>query len=510
MARDPRSTFHRRSSEEDLQCKKYSIDSIWSDEVEDAFKAALEMIPKAGLKKNRICDVALGRNQYISMYIEELTGEKRTAKQISSHIQTIYRNNKDKRLVDLIKNGAPNTEENHRRFYDVFSSIMKHSNNTENQYKRRKSTQISSPQMRRMQELDEDEYKRRKSTQVTLSQMREMQKINDEQLLEQEKVCLIKFEEPSRLSTTLHGTILTHERISRFPNLLVNIQSIKQMMHASIGIQIRDLPNIPVPVIYRHSRIHIPTSNSLRRVSSFGNDIECIFDDFKGLQLGVLTMVYDENIKVMEDFEFIDGKIHRLNIVEKFWGSKSESTTLTAKLMADVSNVTFEQYIVSVKSNGQNNVCVEQIQSIIISDFDYSLNINECSTHLRICMGFDFDINLTNPIGFSDNNNNNDYNTINATSNEEFPSTPSSIFGAKTTESSANTDSYFYNSWQQRLSSYSQQDSNYKLQGNIGYISEASQRPVKLPSLDSFTEIYKQENSMPPPVPYEDDLLYYT
>ncbi|SCU94533.1 LANO_0E07074g1_1 [Lachancea nothofagi CBS 11611] len=109
---------------------------IWSVPVENAFLAALRVIPKKGTAKIKLKDRNYGRNELISVYIQHRVGEYRAKKQISSHIQvwkksilnkvhngsqiTLY----EEELLELIENGAAQTTENECAFHAIFTEIL--------------------------------------------------------------------------------------------------------------------------------------------------------------------------------------------------------------------------------------------------------------------------------------------------------------------------------------------------------------------------------------------------
>lgn len=67
--------------------------------------AALHLLPRLGRKKLLIGGKARGRNELISNYIYRTTGQERSRKQVSSHIQVLknmYRNDAECEL-----RGAP-------------------------------------------------------------------------------------------------------------------------------------------------------------------------------------------------------------------------------------------------------------------------------------------------------------------------------------------------------------------------------------------------------------------
>jgi hypothetical protein len=61
--------------------------ALCAQDVEAALHEALEKWPPCGLRKIVFEGKMYGRNEIVAMWIERKTGEKRTRKQISSHIQ---------------------------------------------------------------------------------------------------------------------------------------------------------------------------------------------------------------------------------------------------------------------------------------------------------------------------------------------------------------------------------------------------------------------------------------
>lgn len=108
----------------------------WPYRVESAFTSALRLIIKNGTSKIKIKNKNYGRNELISIYIKYHTGETRTKKQISSHIQVWKKSilNKlstnvrltplDKEILELIERGPNQTEDALRLFYSVFEKII--------------------------------------------------------------------------------------------------------------------------------------------------------------------------------------------------------------------------------------------------------------------------------------------------------------------------------------------------------------------------------------------------
>ncbi|KAI5480946.1 TEA domain family member 1/3/4 [Pseudohyphozyma bogoriensis] len=62
---------------------------VWPPEIEEAFHTALTIIPKLGRKKIMVHGKPCGRNELIADYIKRKTGEVRSRKQVSSHIQVL-------------------------------------------------------------------------------------------------------------------------------------------------------------------------------------------------------------------------------------------------------------------------------------------------------------------------------------------------------------------------------------------------------------------------------------
>ncbi|CEP63816.1 Tec1p LALA0_S09e03158g [Lachancea lanzarotensis] len=109
---------------------------IWSVSVENAFLAALRIIPKKGTAKIKLKERNYGRNELISLYIHHNLGEYRAKKQISSHIQVWKKSILNKlqngsavtpyetELLQLIEDGAAQSPENERIFHTVFMEIL--------------------------------------------------------------------------------------------------------------------------------------------------------------------------------------------------------------------------------------------------------------------------------------------------------------------------------------------------------------------------------------------------
>lgn len=108
----------------------------WPSQTETAFIAALRLIIKNGTSKFKILDKNYGRNELISLFVQYHTGEIRTKKQISSHIQVWKKsimnklssnfklNSLDKEMLQLIEEGAPQNNESIKLFYSWFEDIV--------------------------------------------------------------------------------------------------------------------------------------------------------------------------------------------------------------------------------------------------------------------------------------------------------------------------------------------------------------------------------------------------
>lgn len=108
----------------------------WPTQMESAFLAALRLIIKNGTSKFKIHDKNYGRNELISLFVQYHTGEVRTKKQISSHIQVwkksisnkissnIKINELDQEILRLIEEGATQTNKSLKQFYSTFEEII--------------------------------------------------------------------------------------------------------------------------------------------------------------------------------------------------------------------------------------------------------------------------------------------------------------------------------------------------------------------------------------------------
>ncbi|KAJ5984630.1 hypothetical protein N7481_006729 [Penicillium waksmanii] len=73
---------------------------VWSDELEDAFQQALGAYPPMGKRKLTENGKSYGRNELIAVFIYRKTGQQRTRKQVSAHLQ----------LLDSFLKGDPDWE----------------------------------------------------------------------------------------------------------------------------------------------------------------------------------------------------------------------------------------------------------------------------------------------------------------------------------------------------------------------------------------------------------------
>ncbi|KAJ6261706.1 hypothetical protein Dda_2504 [Drechslerella dactyloides] len=89
-AQDPRESYREyRQRQRRGENNGADGESVWDDEVEEAFFEALELFPPQGRRKLTVDGKPCGRNELISKYIFMKTGKERKRKQVSSHIQVL-------------------------------------------------------------------------------------------------------------------------------------------------------------------------------------------------------------------------------------------------------------------------------------------------------------------------------------------------------------------------------------------------------------------------------------
>lgn len=106
-----------------IAVKKKRSTSKWPPHIQNAFNEAAGIIPKNSIKTMQICGSIYGRNQYISFYIKDKTGETRTSKQISSRLQALCSSNKSE-IKTLLINGPGESEEICLNFKNIFTRIV--------------------------------------------------------------------------------------------------------------------------------------------------------------------------------------------------------------------------------------------------------------------------------------------------------------------------------------------------------------------------------------------------
>lgn len=90
QVQDPQSTYVERYKEYlTRRSRRMDKEGPWSLEVEQVFVEALRLVPPLHRKRVYIADKVKGRNELIAEYIFRKTGEKRSRKQVSSHIQVV-------------------------------------------------------------------------------------------------------------------------------------------------------------------------------------------------------------------------------------------------------------------------------------------------------------------------------------------------------------------------------------------------------------------------------------
>ncbi|KAM0792488.1 hypothetical protein ACM66B_005160 [Microbotryomycetes sp. NB124-2] len=85
----------RRRSEKAREAMSKDTPDVWPPNVEEAFQTAITLVPRLGRKKVLVRGKSLGRNELIAEYVFRKTGEVRSRKQVSSHIQVLKNLRKD-------------------------------------------------------------------------------------------------------------------------------------------------------------------------------------------------------------------------------------------------------------------------------------------------------------------------------------------------------------------------------------------------------------------------------
>ncbi|KAG0058871.1 hypothetical protein BGZ89_000904, partial [Linnemannia elongata] len=99
---------------------------VWPENVENAFMEAIKEIPKLGRRKVPLNEKHYGRNELIAAYILKETGQARTRKQVSSHIQVLKNTRKDDLvLMELLSDASPDESNDPEWLEAAMSKIRK-------------------------------------------------------------------------------------------------------------------------------------------------------------------------------------------------------------------------------------------------------------------------------------------------------------------------------------------------------------------------------------------------
>ncbi|KAK4058671.1 hypothetical protein OIO90_000115 [Microbotryomycetes sp. JL221] len=89
------SNNRRRRAPRSKEVVAKDVPEIWPPNVEEAFQTAITLVPRLGRKKVMVRGKSLGRNELIAEYVFRKTGEVRSRKQVSSHIQVLKNINRN-------------------------------------------------------------------------------------------------------------------------------------------------------------------------------------------------------------------------------------------------------------------------------------------------------------------------------------------------------------------------------------------------------------------------------
>ncbi|GMM31567.1 Tec1 protein [Martiniozyma asiatica (nom. inval.)] len=340
--------------------KRNLNDSKWPYAIETAFREALSIIPKQGLKKNKVDGVSLGRNQYISMYVKEKTGVERTAKQISSHIQTVAQAKKDSHLINLIKYGAKVKPETEDIFLNTFSNIMSKNKYLSSDSKRHESNILGYESLAydKIIKLMNIPYK-------------------------------LEFSSPSKVISIIEKKNLTERSIGKFPNLLKYLKEIHLTKKMMVN---QNIPVVSLPVIYGSTFVSLSSQTKFNKLEA---SIELSFPrSMSSLKLGIYTIIYSNGVEQEKYFEKLftypisfEEKICTLDVGAHYW----EHLLNEIKNFKAISNVSIEQYLIKTSEDVNYNedsyqIDSREIQSIFIWDFANILHSSKPRTKTKICI----------------------------------------------------------------------------------------------------------------------------